>query len=311
MFRKGAKLIFKTILFQNIILLVYILLGLVMARKDWLGKEGQSTFSVLITNFALPCAVFNSFQIAYSKAILELIFRSLILAAIFFSVLYLLSVIFAKLFRIAEKIRSIWIGCSTFSSVLFIGIPIVNALFGETGLVILIAFNTIGNLFLFGLGETIFAGKMLMKPRKILTTPAIIAAVLGFLFFFFQIPVPEVVGTPIQAIAGFTTPLAMMINGALLRKTLSPKLFTNRITLQFCFVRLILIPFLLIFFFNLFVKDDLLLQIIALVSCMPSGAVNSVFAEKYSSQGKIASEFILVSTLLSMVTIPTIFYLVF
>ncbi|MBO1307092.1 AEC family transporter [Enterococcus sp. 669A] len=285
-------------------------MGLVMARKEWLGKEVQANFSVLITNFALPCAVFNSFQIEYSEEILGLIFRSLALAVVFFTALYLLSLLFARVFRIAEKIRSIWIGCSTFSSVLFIGIPIVSALFGEIGLVILIAFNTIGNLFLFGLGESIFAGRMLVSPRKILSTPAIIAAVLGFLFFVFQITVPEVVSTPLQAIAGFTTPLAMMINGALLSKTLSPRLFTNLSTLQFCFVRLIVIPIILIFFFKVFVTDPLLLQIVALVSCMPSGAVNSVFAEKYSGQGQIASEFIIVSTLLSIVTIPTIFYLV-
>ncbi|MGM0216103.1 hypothetical protein IGI42_003698 [Enterococcus sp. AZ109] len=282
-----------------------------MARKNWLGQEGQAAFSVLITNFALPCAVFNSFQIAYSKEILGLIFRSLALAVVFFTTLYLLSVLFARVFRIAETIRSIWIGCSTFSSVLFIGIPIVDALFGEIGLVILIAFNTIGNLFLFGLGESIFASKMLVSPRKIFTTPAIIAAVVGFLCFLLQITVPEVISTPIQAIAGFTTPLAMMINGALLSKTLSPKLFTNVSTLQFCFVRLILIPVVLILFFKVFVKDPLLLQIVVLVSCMPSGAVNSVFAEKYSGQGRIASEFIIVSTLLSIVTIPALFHLFF
>lgn len=311
MFSKGEGHIFATILFQNVILLVYILLGLLMAKKDWLEKEAQGTFSVLITNFALPCAVFNSFQIAYSKEILQVILRSLGLALVFFTALYLLSVAFAKVFRIPAELRSNWIGCSTFSSVLFMGIPIVDALFGELGLVILISFNTIGNLFLFGLGESIFAGKVLVSPRKILTTPAIIAAVLGFLCFIFQITVPQVVSTPIQAIAGFTTPLAMMINGALLSRTLSLKLFTKVSIVQFCLVRLLLIPIALILFFKLFVKDALLLQIVSLVSCMPSGAVNSVFAEKYSGQGKVASEFIIVSTLLSIVTIPLVFYCFF
>lgn len=292
-------------------LLFYILLGLVMARKGWLEKEGQATLSQLITQFALPCAVFNSFQIAYSAAVLQLILRSLGLALVFFTVLYGLSIVFARVFRIADSIRSSWIGCSTFSSVLFIGIPIVDALFGELGLVILISFNTIGNLFLFGFGESIFAGKMLVSLRKILTTPAIIAAVAGFLFFLFQFTIPEVIHTPMQAIAGFTTPLAMMINGALLSRTLSPKLFANRNTLQFCLVRLLIIPAILIFFFKLFVNDPLLLQIVCLISCMPSGAVNSVFAEKYSGQGKTASEMIIVSTLLSIVTIPLMFYLFF
>lgn len=69
-----------------------------MARKEWLGKEAQAAFSVLITNFALPCAVFNSFQIAYSKEILGLIFRSLALAVVFFYCLVCIECHFCSVF---------------------------------------------------------------------------------------------------------------------------------------------------------------------------------------------------------------------
>lgn len=304
-------IIFVEILLQNIILLFYIAVGLVMVKKNWLKQDGQQTLSVLVTNFALPCAVFNSFQLNYSQATLRLIFYSLALAVLFFASLFVTGRLTAKILKLQGILRNIWVGCCTFSSVLFIGIPIVSALFGSQGLVILMAFNTIGNLFLFGFGESIFAGKLLIEPQKIIRTPAIIAAVLGFVLFVGQVQLPAVILTPVQALAGFTTPLAMMINGALLSQRLSFKLFTNRQTLLFCLVRLILIPVVLILFFKSFITNQLLLQIVSIIACMPSGAVNSVFAEKYSGDGTLASEMIILSTLFSIVTIPTVFYCFF
>lgn len=283
------------------------LIGLLMVWKGWLKSEGRNSLSILITHFALPCAVFNSFQIPYSPETLDLILRSLVVAALFFLLLYLMSIVFTTFFKISNKLRTVWIGCCTFSSVLFIGIPIVNALFGELGLVILISFNTIGNLFLFGLGESIFAGKLLVEPKKLVTAPAIIAAIFGFICFMLKIETPAIMSVPVQTIASFTTPLAMIINGALLSENLSIKRIINLRVFQFCTVRLILIPIVLISFFQFILTDALIVKIVSLIACMPSGAVNSVFAEKYSGQGGVASEFIISSTLYSIVTIPIVF----
>lgn len=287
-------------------LVFYLAIGILMTKKGWLKESGFHSLSILLTTFSLPCAVFNSFQMPFSEKVLKLIMNSLGVAIIFFAGLFILSYFFCKVIRLSQTYFSTWLGCCSFSSILFIGIPIVNALFGQVGLIILVSFNTIGNLFFFGFGESVFSGKLDISIRKIILTPAILAAMLGMLLFLLKIELPPVVITPIQKIGDMTTPVAMIINGCLLSEKLSIKLFLNRDSWLFCFLRLIIIPLILISIFKVFISNPLLLSIVSLVSCMPSGSVNSVYAEKYAAQGSIASEFIVMSTLLSIFTIPVI-----
>ncbi|MET1995667.1 AEC family transporter [Enterococcus faecium] len=291
-------------------LLFYIIIGVILG-KNGLEDTGLDSFSLLLTNIALPCAILNSFQVPFTKENALLFAKTIVIALLFFFGLFLLSILSANVLRIPSQKRNVWIGCGTFSSVLFIGIPIVEALFGSKGLIVLVALNTIGNIFLFGFGESIFAGRLLVNIKHIFRSPAILAALLGLLFFVVGFSLPDVLLVPIQNLAGFTSPLSMIINGALLSKTLSLKLFTNKDTLLFCFVRLIIFPIVIFFIFNLFIRDPFFMKLIILVACMPSGAVNSVFAEKYNSQGSLASNYIIVSTLCCIVTIPLMFSLLF
>ena len=56
------------------------------------------------------------------------------------------------------------------------------------------------------------------KYAKKLTSPSIIAIVLGLICFLFQIMVPDVVLSAFQHIANINTPFAMLIAGLLLVK---------------------------------------------------------------------------------------------
>jgi predicted permease len=296
------------ILMQNAILLFYIIIGFGMGKR-YLAKSSRQSFSFLLTNIALPCAIFNSFQIDYSIKSLQLIMDSFLYGLLFFLLVFLLSLVCVKFLRMDDKLKNIWVGCSTFSSILFIGIPIVQSLFGELGLLVLVSFNTVGNLFVFGFGESVFSGRWQFSLQKIIRTPAIIAAILGFTCFLLRIKLPALLEIPIVSLAGFTSPLSMILNGALLSHNFSYRSVFNHYNLQFLLVRLIVIPMIVMALFSLFITSRLVFQIVCLIACMPSGAINSVFAEKYVGEGKFASELVISSTFSSILTIPLFFQL--
>lgn len=292
-------------------LLIYILVGILVEKTGLIKDQEQNSLSILLTNVALPCAIFNSFQMEYSNTVLVLIFKSLVVGVAFFLGLYLISKLCARIFKIPSDKRNVWIGCSTFSSILFIGIPIVGALFGQLGLVVLVAFNTVGNFAVFGCAESVFSGNRLFSFAKLFSSPAIITAGIGFLLFVLGLEFPTVIASPIETLGSLTTPISMIVNGIMLSKRLSLKLFTNLDTIQFCVLRLIIMPIILIIIAKLFIRDEILLQVTGLAACMPSGAINSVFAEKYAKQGSLASEYVILSTLMCIITIPIVFYIFF
>ena len=65
----------------------------------------------------------------------------------------------------------------------------------------------------------IFSGKSDFNiKKKCLTTPAMVAVYLGIIVFLFQINVPFPTKNAAQMIGNMTTPLSMIIIGAIIRK---------------------------------------------------------------------------------------------
>lgn len=297
---------FKIIFEQNIILFIYILIGAFWAAKKKFTPAGIQHASYFLMNIALTCAVFSSFQTSFSIEKGRLIIKAALLAVLLIGFLFMLSLILTKILKIKLSNRPIWQGCTIFSSILFIGIPIVDALFGDVGLILLVAFNTVFNVALFSFGETIFSGKLEFSFRKLMATPAILGMLAGLVLFLLDVQLPQVLGTPIQILGSFTAPLAMMINGALFYGTPLFKVLREKDTLLFCLVRLVLVPALVMLIFRPFIANDTLFSLLVLVAAMPSGSVNSVFAEKYQGKGQLASHYIILSTLFSLITIPIV-----
>lgn len=295
---------FLLILEQNVMLFVYLSVGYYLAKIGKINDQGLKEAGFFLSNFALTCAIFNSFQTPYTAEKFRLIKESLLVALILIIFLIILSFILTRLFKINSEKKETWRACCIFSNILFIGIPIVDSLYGEVGLIVLVSFNTIFNLFLFSIGESIFSGTLIISLKKVLKTPAILSMALGMLLFVLDIRLPIFLGTPIQVLASFTAPLAMIINGAMFYGTSFKKLIKNKDIILFCLVRLILIPVLAMFIFRPFISNEMVFALLVLVAAMPSGSLNSVFAEMYQGKGQLASNYIISSTLVSLITVP-------
>ncbi|HCM90333.1 MULTISPECIES: AEC family transporter [Vagococcus] len=295
---------FLLILEQNVMLFVYLSVGYYLAKIGKISEQGLKEAGFFLSNFALTCAIFNSFQTPYTDEKFRLIKDSLLVALILIIFLILLSFILTRLFKIDSEKKETWRACCIFSNILFIGIPIVDSLYGEVGLIVLVSFNTIFNLFLFSIGESIFSGTLIVSVKKVLRTPAILSMALGMLLFVLDIRLPIFLGTPIQVLASFTAPLAMIVNGAMFYGTSIKKLIKNKEIILFCLVRLILIPILAMLIFRPFISNEMVFALLVLVAAMPSGSLNSVFAEMYQGKGQLASNYIILSTLVSLITVP-------
>ncbi|MGX7024493.1 AEC family transporter [Vagococcus hydrophili] len=295
---------FTLILEQNVMLFIYLAIGYFLAKIGKISEQGLKEAGFFLSNFALTCAIFNSFQTPYTDEKFKLIKDSLLVALILIIFLIILSFILAKLFKINPENKETWRACCIFSNILFIGIPIVDSLYGEIGLIVLVSFNTIFNLFLFSVGESIFSGTLIVSFKKVMKTPAILSMILGMLFFLLDIKLPIFIGTPVKTIAAFTAPLAMIVNGAMFYGTSFKKLIKNKDILLFCLVRLVCIPILAMLIFKPFVSNEMVFALLVLVAAMPSGSLNSVFAQMYQGKGQLASNYIIISTLISLITVP-------
>lgn len=153
----------------------------------------------------------------------------------------------------------------------------------------------------------IYTGKKDMKSLKeVFVNPAVIATVMGIILFIFSIRIPYPIYETLNTVGSVTTPLSMIIVGAMLAEIELKEIFTGYTVYYASFLRLIAAPVITFFVFKLINADKLLLQICVIVQAMPASVLATVFAEKYGADAALAAKSVFITTIICLITIPLV-----
>ncbi|MGB3367563.1 MAG: AEC family transporter, partial [Acidaminobacteraceae bacterium] len=111
-------------------------------------------------------------------------------------------------------------------------------------------------------------------------------------------------------IGSTTTPLSMMFIGFILADVNLRELYTDKGPFAVSFVRLLILPLIVLFVLKAFGLEGYMVSIPVLLTAMPAAANTSILASRYGGDVKLASKAAFVSTLLSILTIPIILNLI-
>lgn len=205
---------------------------------------------------------------------------------------------------------------STFSNNVLVGIPVILSVTGQKGLVISLAVISGHSLILFST-FFLFSTRVNVTPSKfkatlgIFSNPVIMGVVLGLIFNLFEIPIPKQLFTPLQMVSDAALPLALIILGSSLASIRTISRSVIKKTALVTSIKLLLIP-IVVFSFGYWVmglSETYLLSLTILAAC-PTGISIMPFVEAVESDRKVAHNTIALSTVLSIITIPTTIWLV-
>ncbi|PKR58551.1 MULTISPECIES: AEC family transporter [Thalassospira] len=200
-----------------------------------------------------------------------------------------------------------------FSNIVLLGIPLVQAVYGEEGLVPLLIVLSIHPLTLLGLTILIVEGtrggdghwlpKVVRSVVRVMRNPIIIAIVMGVLASLIDLPIPEMINGTLERFRTAGPTIALLLVGAGLygqsvRGNLSASLLC---TVAKMFVQPVLVFSVAHFVFDL---PPLWLTIVTLVAALPAGANVAVVAGNYNVCVDRSSTTILITTIISMLTLP-------
>ncbi|MDP3488106.1 MAG: AEC family transporter, partial [Bacillota bacterium] len=114
----------------------------------------------------------------------------------------------------------------------------------------------------------------------------------------------------IKMIGSLTTPLSMIIVGALLSSINAREIFSNWRVYAISTARLIIIPVLVWLSLRLLTDNVLLVGVPTIIAAMPAAANTAILAQEYGASPRLASQVVFISTLLSVLTIPLLVYLI-
>lgn len=293
------------IAFQKMIVMFIILIsGVIAYRTKIVTKEGNTTLSNLLLLVVNPVVIFMSFQMNFTYELFVRLWISIGFAFICHAVAILISYIAitkkSENFDI-ERVSAIYSNCG------FIGIPIINALFGQEGVFYLASYIAVFNILLWTQGYILMTGKTSLRHiLKGVCSPCVIAAILGIVCFCLKIRLFAQAEEAFNHIADMNTPLAMIVAGVTMAQSDIITAVKNIRLYYVCFLKLIVIPIAAAVILRLFRADEVLTMTSIIEVACPVGASCTMFAIRYNKNAVYASELYTVSTLLSAISLPVV-----
>lgn len=289
---------------------LFILLGVgfLAVRSRLVPAEATNYITPMLLHITLPATVFTAMLQPFDPGLLmdaAAVFVVSMLCMLSYAALSLWG---AKRLGVVEGGRGMWAFCATFTNNGFMGYPIVLAVFGEKGLVLAVILGIAVNLLVYTMGAKLILldveAQLRFSWRKVLCTLVNAAALLGLIFFVFQLPVPPVLLSPINTLAGATTPLAMLVVGMSLAKGSLGEAFRDRDAITGSVTRLLVLPLLTWGVLSLLPLDPLVKGVILLIMAMPPAALSVSLGVVYGGNIGLASRMSFLSGLLCIATIP-------
>ena len=297
----------KTLTLQ-VELLLLMVVGFAAKKIKIIDGHQQKGLSELLINIILPANIIKSF-VSTKNTTKEYISNCILIMLICLLIQLFTLIVFPYFFKKFDKKKSNVMEYGMLvSNSSFIGIPVVEYLYGSIAVTYTAVFQIPLRIFMWTAGISLFTEKqssLKEKIKLIITHPCIVSVFIGFILMMFGLNMPLFLEDTIRYISNSTTPISMIVIGAILADIDIKKLFDFS-TLYFSFLRLTIYPLLILLILNLLNIDKLITEIAVLMTAMPCGSTCAILAQKYGYDYEYASKIIFVSSLFSIITIPLI-----
>lgn len=297
------------VVFQTMLkLFLLLILGFVLFKCHIFDEYTNKKISALIVNVASPMLIISSIAgvEGSNKSIVFLMIGAGILMYIGFIIL---GKIINRIFPFPKKDWPVYECMVVFANTGFMGYPVLLDVFGQEAVFYASLIHMAFNFFVYT-----YAIMCLTKGDdsefklnfKQLLTPGIILIFVGIFIYLFDIQLPSVLMDTINSVGSLTAPLSMMMIGSSLAVYPIKDSFTDWRSYVFAFVRLMIVPFVTMIMCRLLHIDAYYANITIITNAMPVGSMVLMLATQYNANVKIVTRNIVVSTLLSVITIPIV-----
>lgn len=286
-------------------LFAMMLIGALLKKKGIIDEFGKKCLSDLCIDVVIPCNIFKSCLIAFDRDVLTACAALLVSA----TAMQLLCLLLNRYLynRYPTQRKKVLQYCTIVPMSGFLGNPMAEGLYSEVGVLYTSIFLIPMRIVMWSVGTTYFVADKTVDKRQViknvLTHPCLVAIYLGLLCMVTQVQLPSVVLNTVKYIGNCNAALTMFLVGTILTDV-PRKSILNRDTIRFSVLRLVLLPAVAWGVGMLLRLTPTALGVSVLMTGMPAGATAAIFAAKYGSDAPFATQNVVCTTLLSMLTLP-------
>lgn len=279
------------------------LCGIIMKRKNILPGKSREILTDLVMNLILPANIIHSFEVEFNLTILQKFAVVLLIA----TAAQLVSMICANTFwnRQPENLKAVLQYGTQVSNAGFLGIPVTEGILGSEGLMYGSVFLIPQRIVMWTAGIAYFTKSADWKDtfKKLAKNPCIIAVYIGFFLMLTQFQLPEMLENTLVKLGACTTPLTSILIGIMVADV-DYRTLVSPLILLLTAVRQLVLPALVFLGCRLLHIDPILTGVSVLLVGMPVGSTTPILAAKYGGDYIFAGKCVILSTVLSLFTVP-------
>lgn len=288
-------------------LFAIVIVGYVAGRIGYMGGEFDKRLSSLVINITCPALILSSAMTG------ELPDRGLILpllaiSAVTYAILSGVALFLPRYMTRKKEDEGVVGFALMFGNVGFMGYPVVASIFGNQAVFYAAVLNVVNTFAVFTIGTILIVGDLSDGKRfqkKVLYSTPMLSAYLAMLIVALGIDnIPGLISQPLTMIGNITVPAALLIIGSSMSQLSLKTMLGNPTVYITTIFRLLLIPLGFYYLCGALGFSQYVVNINTVVIAMPVATYGTILCLKYGRDTTLITEVTLITTLLSMVTIP-------
>ena len=293
---------------QVFIMVAFFLTGYVLCKTKLLSSEHSKPLSVLLIYVFFPLMSFKTFSVQFTVDYLQEKSMLLIVSAVLIPVLAIVSRLISKLLGGNHYEQDVNTYSISTPNIGYMGYPLAEAVYGTGGMLDCMMFGLPMTIYINTVGSNMLtSGKKQKSIWSKIFTPSMIGILAGCFVGIIGLKIPATVMDIAQMGSNCVAPVSMLLTGIALSEFPIKKLLSNKTVYIICVLRLVLVPLVVWGLVKVCGFQSVLIPAVLLYA-MPCGMNTIVFPKLVDNDCELGAGTVLISTAISLITIPLTLY---
>lgn len=298
------------LLVEIIKLFLVMVMGYALIKTGKLKAADGKALSVLLVYLILPCVIIHSFQLNAEDQVKQ----GLLFALIASVVVHLIFIAITTIIRRPLKLIPIEQVSLIYTNAGILVFPLVTALLGPQYVVYPCTYMAVQLTLLWSHGNHLLCGSSSVDLKVIFSNINIVSIIVGAVLFIFQIHLPPIIDQTMASVGNIIGPIGMLITGMAIAEEDLKTIFLRVRSYLTIVLRLIALPLVIIAVCvavgaSGYITDGKNILMTIFIACItPTAAIVTSMAELYDQDPAYSAELCVLSTILSIITMPVILF---
>lgn len=295
------------LLMEEIIkLFVIMFMGYAVVKAGLMKSSESKSVSVIMVYLVIPCVILNAFQVEYTPDVQ----KGLLLACAAAVAVHILFLLLTAILKKPLHLDMIERATIIYSNAGILVIPLVQELLGQEYVIYSSAYIAVQLILIWTHCKNMLCEEDKLEWKKVLLNVNIISIIAGVVLFIFRIQLPSGAQDVLNMMNNMIGPLGMLLAGMVIAEAPLKTVFTRKRSYLSAALRLFIYPVFVLGLMKVIqtfasIQDSKqILLTVYLASITPACATVTSMAQLYDKDAAYSSSLYVLTTLLSIATMP-------